>query len=85
MMLWLVGATAWGVQVEVCVNYDVDFADSDVSGATEDIFHDNGLKKARGILIEAASSTATYPTVCGDRVGGGRRLRYLQPAVGLYL
>ncbi len=73
MMLWLVAATAWGVQVEVCVNYDVDFADSDVSGATEDIFHDNGLKKARGILIEAASSTATYQqyaeTASGEDAG----------------
>lgn len=55
MVLWS-AAAAWAVDVQVCVKYDVDFLDSDVSGATEDVFHDNGLKSARGIWIELEAS-----------------------------
>jgi hypothetical protein len=58
MIAWTMSA-AWAVTSTFCVNYDVDFVDSDVPSATEDYYHDNGIKPALGILVKATSTLAS--------------------------
>lgn len=52
-------ALAISQPVTVCVKYDTDYTDSDVSGATEDYFETNGPRAATGILVRATTGTTT--------------------------
>lgn len=53
------GALAASVNVTLCVQYDVDLADSDVAAASEDTYHTNGTKDAHGIRIEVEGPFST--------------------------
>lgn len=50
-LLALLAATAHAATVQVCINVDVNFDDSDVPGATEDHWADNGPKALRGVKV----------------------------------
>jgi len=52
-MLGVIITAALAGDMTICVDYDVDFIDSDVTGSDEDYMRTNGLKPARGILVEA--------------------------------
>lgn len=71
LLATLLASGAHAATATVCIEVDTNFDDSDITGATEDYWRNNGVKPLRGVQIKLVENFGAQAEVTSYAAWGG--------------